>query len=207
MNSATTSQAVEGAPRIAVVERSTNETRISVTLNLDGQGICAANTGLGFLDHMIDALVRHSRVDLEIECKGDLQVDDHHTVEDCAIVLGSALLKAMGDKQGIERYGDGFAPMDEALCRCVLDLSGRPFSCVDLGFVRERLGDVSTENLEHFFSTLATEARCALHIDMIRGKNDHHKAEAAFKSFALALRRAISIRPGAVGVPSTKGVL
>ncbi|MFK7760262.1 MAG: imidazoleglycerol-phosphate dehydratase HisB [Phycisphaerales bacterium] len=207
MNTATTINITEQVSRISVVERTTKETSIRVVLNLDGQGICIPDTGLGFLDHMIDALVRHSGIDLEMTCKGDLQIDDHHTVEDCAIVLGSAILEALGDKQGINRFGDGFAPMDESLCRCVLDFSGRPSAAVDLDFTRERLGDVSTENIVHFFETLATEARCALHIDMIRGKNDHHKSEAAFKALAIALRNAISIRPGAYGVPSTKGVL
>ncbi len=194
-------------PRRAEVSRSTSETTVSCSIALDGTGICEARTGLGFLDHMLDALARHARIDLRIDAEGDLAVDDHHTVEDVAIVLGRAIDQALGDRLGIARFGWAYAPLDEALARVVIDLSGRSHASVSLGFRRERLGDVACENIPHFFVTLAANARCAVHADVIRADNDHHRAEAAFKALALALRQAVARDTGAVGVPSTKGTL
>lgn len=192
--------------RIAEVSRTTNETRISVRLRLDGSGQATVSTGLGFLDHMLTSLTRHSRIDLELRCEGDLVVDDHHSVEDCAIALGTALREALGDRRGVRRFGSAYAPLDEALARAVVDLSGRPFADIDLGLRREMLGDVACENLDHFFRSLAAEARLTLHVDLLKGRNDHHRAEAAFKATALALREAIAQDTG-VEIPSTKGVL
>ena len=192
--------------RTAEIARETKETRIRLRLALDGEGRAEVATGLGFLDHMLSALARHGRFDLELACEGDLHVDDHHTVEDCAIALGRALDRALGERRGIARFGAAYAPLDEALVRAVVDLSGRPFAHVELGFARERIGEVATENLTHFFASLATNARMALHLDLIRGANDHHRAEAAFKALALALRQAVA--PAGHGeVPSTKGSL
>jgi imidazoleglycerol phosphate dehydratase HisB len=192
--------------RIATIARATNETRISGRLRLDGSGEATISSGLGFLDHMLDSLARHARLDLELTCDGDLQVDDHHSVEDCAIALGSALREALGEKRGVRRFGSAFAPLDEALARAVVDLSGRPYADVDLGLRREMLGDVASENLDHFFRSLAAEARITLHVDVLKGRNDHHRIEAAFKATALALREAIALDTG-TEVPSTKGVL
>ena len=192
--------------RKATVRRVTDETEIRVELNLDGSGKASVSTGLGFLDHMLSALARHSRFDLELACKGDTWVDDHHTAEDCALALGAALDQALGERLGIERFGFALAPLDEALVRVVLDLSGRPFAHVELGFRRETLGDVATENLTHFFCSLATAARATLHVDLLRGENDHHRAEAGFKALALALRQAVA-PSGFEDVPSTKGTL
>ena len=192
--------------RTAEIVRETKETRIRLRLALDGEGRAEVATGLGFLDHMLCALARHGRFDLELACEGDLHVDDHHTVEDCAIALGRALDRALGERRGIARFGAAYAPLDEALVRAVVDLSGRPFAHVELGFARERIGEVATENLTHFFASLATNARMALHLDLIRGANDHHRAEAAFKALALALRQAVA--PAGHGeIPSTKGSL
>ena len=196
----------EIAPRSAKVERNTNETQISVEINLDGTGKLQCETGLPFLDHMLDALARHARLDLTLKCQGDLDVDDHHTVEDCAIVLGGALDELLGERRGITRFGSAYAPLDEALARVVVDLSGRPWPEVDLGLRRERLGTVACENRTHVPQTLAIEGRMALHVDVLRGETDHHRAEAAFKALALALRQALA-SDGADSVPSTKGVL
>lgn len=192
--------------RCGSARRTTSETECSARVTLDAGGEGAAATGLGFLDHMLAALARHSGIDLEVTCKGDLHVDDHHSVEDTALVLGSALDAALADRGGIARFGSAYAPLDEALARAVVDLSGRPGAWVDLALTRERLGDVSCENLPHFFRSLAVTLRASIHVDVLKGENDHHKAEAAFKAFALALREAVSLRtPGAV--PSTKGVM
>jgi imidazoleglycerol phosphate dehydratase HisB len=192
--------------RSATIERKTRETEIRVQLDLDGSGSAKISTGLGFLDHMLEALAKHARLDLELECVGDLHIDDHHTVEDCALALGQALDQALGDRSGIARFSHAYAPLDEALARVVIDLSGRPWPEVHIGFTREKIGDVATENLTHFFESLAMTARCALHVDVLRGKNDHHRAEAAFKALALALRQAVA-RDASAGIPSTKGVL
>lgn len=194
------------APRVTSRRRDTGETSVELRLNLDGTGRTEISTGLRFLDHMLDALARHARLDLTLKCEGDLDVDDHHTVEDCAIVLGGALDELLGERRGITRFGSAYAPLDEALARVVVDLSGRPWPAVDLGLRRERIGAVACENLTHFLQTLAIEGRMALHVDVLRGTNDHHRAEAAFKALALALREALT-RDGADAVPSTKGVL
>lgn len=194
--------------RIASLSRKTKETAISVSVRLDGSGKSDIKTGLGFYDHMLTALSKHSLIDIALECKGDLEVDDHHTVEDCALALGAAVDKALGDKVGLVRYGSAHAPLDEALARCVVDLSGRPGSEVDLQLKREKVGEVSTEMLTHSLQSFATSARLTLHVDVLKGVNDHHKAEAAFKALALALRQAISVdsrRPSEVA--STKGSL
>jgi imidazoleglycerol phosphate dehydratase HisB len=191
--------------RRAEVSRKTGETEVSVVLAVDGSGIVDVKTGLGFLDHMLVTFGRHSGFDLEVGATGDIHVDDHHTVEDCAIVLGRALDEALGDRSGIRRFGSAYAPLDESLARAVVDLSGRPWPEMDLPFDRPTIGDVATENLIHFFRSFAIEARMALHLDLIRGDNDHHKAESAFKALALALRDAVAMR--GVGVPSTKGSL
>lgn len=191
--------------RRAEMERNTAETEISVILALDGTGIGEVATGLGFLDHMLSALAKHSGMDLTVKAEGDIGVDDHHTVEDCAIVLGRALDTALGDRSGIARFGHAYAPLDESLSRAVVDLSGRPWPEVSIGFTRPSIGDVAAENIVHFFRSFAMEGRMALHVDTIRGDNDHHKAESAFKALALALRQAVS--PRGDGVPSTKGSL
>ena len=192
--------------RNATIERKTNETEIGLTFELDGTGRADVQTGIGFLDHLLDALVRHGRFDLELRCKGDLQVDDHHTAEDCGLALGSAIWEALGDRVGIERFGSAYAPLDEALARAVVDISGRPFAAIELGLTRERLGELSCENIPHVLSSMATAAGLTLHVDVLRGDNDHHRAEAAFKAVALALRAAV--RPsGFDDVPSTKGTI
>jgi imidazoleglycerol phosphate dehydratase HisB len=192
--------------RRAAVSRKTLETAVEVELTLDGAGRAEVATGIGFFDHMLSALARHARLDLMLKCRGDLEVDDHHTVEDCALALGQALDQALGERRGIARFGSAYAPLDEALARAVVDLSGRPCAVVDLGLARETLGALACENLCHFFISLATASRMALHVDVLRGANDHHRAEAAFKAAALALRQAVRIE-GGDQVPSTKGVL
>ena len=192
--------------RKATIDRKTNETEINVTLELDGEGTSDVQTGIGFLDHLLGALVGHGRFNLELRCKGDLQVDAHHTAEDCGLALGSALQEALGDRSGITRFGYAYAPLDEALARAVVDISGRPFATIDLGLSRARLGELSCENIPHVLSSLATAAGITLHVDVLRGDNDHHRAEAAFKAVALALRAAVG-SSGFDGIPSTKGTI
>lgn len=193
-------------PRQAKVNRKTNETDISCVLNLDGSGQAKVRTGIGFLDHMIESLARHARFDLELTCNGDLEVDDHHSAEDAALVLGEAMDKALGERKGIARFGWAFAPMDEALARVAIDLSGRSMAVIDLGLKRNAVGELSSENATHFLQSLAAASRMTLHVDVLRGYNDHHRAEAAFKAVALALKQAVSV--GDLDqVPSTKGVL
>jgi imidazoleglycerol phosphate dehydratase HisB len=192
--------------RIVELSRETTETQISLRLNLDGRGTSEVDTGIGFLDHMVTALCRHARWDLTLKARGDLHVDDHHTVEDCALLLGEAVDHALGTREGICRFGTAFAPMDGSLARAVVDLSGRPAAVVDLGMTRECLGALATENLTHFFVSFAMKIRGAIHLDLLRGDNDHHRAEAAFKALALALRVAIAT-DGTDQIPSTKGVL
>jgi imidazoleglycerol phosphate dehydratase HisB len=191
--------------RRAEIERQTTEVSIRGHLDLDGTGISDVKTGLGFLDHMLTALAKHGRIDIAISATGDTDVDDHHTVEDCAIVLGRALDDALGDRTGISRFGYAYAPLDESLSRAVVDLSGRPWAEVSIDFARDTIGDVATENIVHFLRSLAIEGRMALHVDLLRGDNDHHKAESAFKALAMALRSAVSA--DGAGVPSTKGTL
>jgi len=192
--------------RTASVSRQTAETKIELTVSLDGSGQHDIQTGLGFLDHMLAALARHSGFDLSLNCVGDLEVDDHHTVEDCAIVLGQAIDQALGERKGIRRFSHAYAPLDESLVRVVLDLSGRPGAWIDLPFRTERLGIVATENLVHFFRSMAMTLRATVHVDCLRSDNDHHLAEAAFKAMAIALRMAVA-RTGMDDIPSTKGVL
>lgn len=191
--------------RTASVERKTKETDISLSVNIDGTGEGEISTGIGFLDHMLTALSKHGRMDLTLSCKGDLHVDDHHSVEDCGIVLGQAVKAALGDLRGIARYGYAYAPLDESLSRAVVDISGRPFADVNLNLQRERIGNLSCEMLPHFLSSFATSAAITLHVDVLKGKNDHHRAESAFKALALALRAAF--RREGTDIPSTKGVL
>lgn len=196
---------LSSSSRRASVRRRTRETSVEVDLSLDGTGRINATTGLPFLDHMLQAMGLCARIDLEVRAEGDLQVDDHHTVEDVALAIGRALGSALGERRGIARFADATAPLDEALVRVVIDLSGRPFPAVRLPFVRERIGTVSTENLVHFLRTFATAGAMALHVDRLFGENDHHVAEAAFKATGLALRRAIAIDGDSV--LSTKGAL
>ncbi|MXX70234.1 MAG: imidazoleglycerol-phosphate dehydratase HisB [Gemmatimonadales bacterium] len=196
----------DGAPRTGERTRETLETRVEARVNVDIRGPGRVQTGLPFLDHMIGAAAFHGGMTLDLRGRGDLDVDDHHTVEDCGLVFGAALRDALGERQGIRRFGYAYAPLDEALARAVVDLSGRPFAAVDLGLRREMLGTVATENLSHFFGSVATAARLTLHLDVIRGENDHHRAEAAFKAFGLALAEAVGRRATA-GIPSTKGML
>jgi imidazoleglycerol phosphate dehydratase HisB len=193
------------APRTAAVERATRETRIACTLTIDGSGVVSVRTSLGFLDHMLTALATHARFDLDLSCHGDLHIDDHHTTEDCCLVLGQAIDRALGDRAGVERFGEASVPMDEALARASVDLVTRPYAVVELALVRDAIGQVACENLVHGLETLITNARLTAHIEVVRGRNDHHKAEAAFKALAVALRRAV-LRTG-TGQASTKGVL
>jgi imidazoleglycerol-phosphate dehydratase len=192
--------------RRARVERKTLETNIEAELVLDGLGSVDIDTGIGFLNHMLTALARHARFDLKLRCEGDLYVDDHHTAEDCALVLGQAVDEALGERRGIARFGYAYAPLDEALARAVVDFSGRPHHEIHLGLRREALGGLACENITHIFQSFAIKARASVHIDVLRGENDHHRAEAAFKALALALRQAVA-REGSSEVPSTKGVL
>lgn len=196
--------------RRATVERKTNETQITVEIDLDGSGQISTNiaTGIGFLDHMFHALSKHGHFDMVLKCHGDLHVDDHHTAEDCAIAVGSAIDQALGPRVGIQRFGSAYAPLDEALARAVVDISGRPYSIVELGLDREKIGDLSCEMIPHVLNSLAVSAKIGLHVDVLRGTNNHHKAESAFKATALALRQAVALDPSrAHAVPSTKGVL
>jgi imidazoleglycerol-phosphate dehydratase len=192
--------------RTAAVERVTRETAVNVVLTLDGTGKAEVRTGIGFLDHLVETLARHAAFDLTLACKGDLRVDDHHSAEDCALGLGEALDRALGERRGVVRFGSAFAPLDEALARAVVDLSGRPYSAIDLGLSRETIGGLSCENVTHVLRSLAVAARLTLHVDVLRGGNDHHRAEAAFKAVALALRQSVA-RSGNDDIPSTKGVL
>ena len=188
------------------VERSTKETSINCELSLYGTGEHDVDTGIGFLDHMLSAFSKHSRIDLKLRCNGDLHIDDHHTAEDCGLALGQAFKQALGEPAGITRYGHAYCPLDEALSRAVVDISGRPHACIDLGLKREMLGTMSCEMIPHVLESFATEARLTLHVDTLKGFNDHHRAESAFKATAVALRAAL--RPDAsAGVPSTKGTL
>ena len=192
--------------RTASVTRTTRETSIRLTIDLDGTGKTSIKTGIGFLDHLLDALARHARLDLALSCEGDLEIDDHHTAEDCALALGEALDRALGERRGVDRFGWAFAPLDEALARAVVDLSGRPFADVSLDLRRDSVGGLACENIAHFLRSLATAAQLTLHVDVLKGENDHHRAEAAFKATALALQQAVA-RSGFDDVPSTKGTL
>jgi len=192
--------------RSGTVVRATRETDIRCRLVLDGSGTANVATGIGFYDHLLANLAKHARFDLELSCRGDLDVDDHHTVEDCALALGEALDAALGDRRGIARFGSAFAPLDESLSRAVVDFSGRPWAEVDLKLQRERIGALSCEMIPHAVRSLAQAARATVHLSVLSGANDHHRAESAFKALALALRRAAQ-RDGSDSVPSTKGIL
>ncbi len=212
--------------REATLNRDTNETNIRVALSLDGgavslEGVSASSdhasqstnsqtisvdSGIGFLDHMLHALAKHAGWSLVLSCRGDLQIDDHHTAEDCALALGSAFKQALGPTKGVKRFGTGFAPLDEALSRAVVDLSNRPFCVANLGLKREKLGQLSTEMIPHVLQSFAQAAGITLHVECLYGDNDHHRAESAFKALAVAIKEATS-KTGIDGVPSTKGVL
>ena len=193
--------------RVGQVTRKTKETDIHVELNLDGGGLARVHTGVAFLDHMLELFARHGLFDLEVECRGDLAIDDHHSVEDVAISMGQALAQALGDKSGIARYGAAMVPMDETLCRAVIDLSGRFYLVYEVKTRRDRIGNFSVELAEHFWRSFADAARCNLHIDCLRGRNTHHILEGTFKATARALRQAVERDPRIEGVLSTKGVL
>jgi imidazoleglycerol-phosphate dehydratase len=193
--------------RTATIERKTNETDVRLTLALDGTGRGARDTGVGFLDHMLDLLARHARIDLDVNVSGDLQTGAHHTAEDTAIVLGQALDTALGDRAGIVRYGWATTPMDEARASCAIDISGRPFTVFEAELPPGSTGDFDHELTEEFFRALANAAKLTLHLRVEAGTNAHHMIEAAFKAFARALRQAVAIDPTEPGVPSTKGTL
>jgi imidazoleglycerol-phosphate dehydratase len=194
--------------RVATVSRDTSETQITVTVNLDGTGRFKAETGVPFLDHMLDQIARHGLIDLDIVAKGDLHIDDHHTVEDLGITLGQAFDQAIGDKRGIRRYGHAYVPLDEALSRVVIDFSGRPGLFMDVEFTRATIGRLDTQLFWEFFQGFVNHARVTLHIDNIKGFNAHHQAETIFKAFGRALRMAVEPDPRMAGqMPSTKGCL
>ncbi len=194
--------------RSATVSRNTLETQISLELNLDGSGKTRFDTGLPFLEHMLDQIARHGLVDLEIDAKGDLHIDAHHTVEDIGITLGQAFNQAIGDKKGLRRYGHAYVPLDEALSRAVLDISGRPGLVFNCDFVRDNVGDFEVDLINEFFQGFVNHALVTLHIDNLAGNNAHHQAETIFKAFGRALRMALELDPRMVGLmPSTKGTL
>ncbi|MDT7543171.1 MAG: imidazoleglycerol-phosphate dehydratase [Acidobacteriota bacterium] len=200
-------QQQQTGPRTAAIHRQTKETDVRVALTLDGVGSAQITTGVPFLDHMLELFARHALFDLELECRGDLHIDDHHSVEDIAISIGQAFAQALGDKVGIARYGAGLVPMDESLCRSVVDLSGRFYLVYEVATSRHEINGFSVELAEHFWRSFAEAARMNLHIDLLRGRNTHHILEATFKATARALREAVERDPRVGGVPSTKGVL
>lgn len=193
--------------RQAEIKRTTKETDISVSINLDGSGQSSIATGVGFLDHMLDLFARHGLFDLTVSCQGDLHIDDHHTVEDIAITLGQAFAQALGDKRGIVRYGAAYVPMDETLARAVVDLSGRYYLVYRVENTREKVGDLSVELVEHFWHSFAEHCKCNLHIEMLYGRNQHHIIEAQFKAVTRALAQAVRVDERIQGVMSTKGTI
>ncbi|MDP1537244.1 MAG: imidazoleglycerol-phosphate dehydratase HisB [Burkholderiales bacterium] len=193
--------------RQAQVTRDTQETQITVKLNLDGSGKSKLASGVPFLDHMLDQIARHGLVDLEVRAKGDLHIDAHHTVEDIGITLGQALAKAVGDKKGVRRYGHAYVPLDEALSRVVIDLSGRPGLEMTGKFTRARVGEFDVDLVREFFQGFVNHAQVTLHLDNLKGANTHHQVETLFKAFGRALRMAVELDPRVKGVPSTKGKL
>jgi imidazoleglycerol-phosphate dehydratase len=194
--------------RQATVKRATTETDIEVSVDLDGSGAATIATGIGFLDHMLDLLARHSRMDIRVNAKGDLHIDHHHTTEDVGIALGQAVKQALGDMKGITRYADVHVPMDEALTRVAIDVSGRPFLVFDAEFTRDKVGSFDTELVQEWFQAFAMNSGVTLHVKTLYGSNDHHIAESCFKALARALRAALAIDPRAAGeIPSTKGRL
>ncbi|HSG89829.1 MAG TPA: imidazoleglycerol-phosphate dehydratase HisB [Pseudomonadales bacterium] len=194
--------------RTATVSRDTLETRIAISVDLDGTGAADLSSGIPFLDHMLDQVARHGLVDLKVAAEGDLEIDAHHTVEDIGITLGQAFARAVGDKTGVRRYGHAYVPLDEALSRVVLDLSGRPGLIFEVPFTRARIGDFDVDLFIEFFQGFVNHAMVTLHVDNLRGQNAHHQAETVFKAFGRALRMAVEIDPRAAGaMPSTKGSL
>ena len=194
--------------RTATISRKTKETSVDVTVNLDGTGAYRVSTGIGFLDHMLEQLSRHSLIDLDVRIEGDLHVDQHHTTEDSGIAIGEAVAKALGDKGGIARFGHAYSPMDETLTRVAIDISGRPYLVWKVGFSQPRLGEMDSELFEHWFHSFAGSAGLTLHVETLYGKNNHHIVESAFKGLARALRQAVEIDPRKGGaIPSTKGML
>ena len=193
--------------RKSKIKRKTKETNITVSVELNGTGKSTISTGIGFLDHMLDLFAKHGRFNINVQCKGDLHVDDHHTTEDVGIALGFAFAEALGDKAGITRYGHAYVPMDESLARCVVDLSGRSALVFHAEFKSKKAGDLSTEMIEHFFLSFADNVKGNIHIDVLYGKNTHHKIEAIFKAVARAMRVACEPDPRVKGVLSTKGKL
>ena len=194
--------------RTGSISRKTNETSIDVEVNLDGTGVYEVSTGIGFLDHMLEQLSRHSLIDLRVKAVGDLHIDQHHTTEDTGIAIGEAVLQALGNKRGITRYGTAYAPMDETLTRVALDISGRPWLVWKTAFTQKRLGEMDTELFQHWFHSFAQTAGITLHIETLHGENNHHIAESAYKGLARALRTAVEIDPRkADAIPSTKGTL
>ena len=194
--------------RTAEISRNTLETRIRIQLDLDGAGQSRLATGVGFFDHMLDQIARHGLFDLQVEAQGDLHIDAHHTVEDVGIALGQAIARCLGDKKGLLRYGHAYVPLDEALSRVVVDLSGRPGLTFNVDFTRDRIGEFDVELVREFFQALVNHAGITVHVDCLRGLNAHHQAESVFKAFARALRMAVSVDPrAAAAVPSTKGSL
>jgi imidazoleglycerol-phosphate dehydratase len=195
-------------PRTATISRNTAETQITVSVNLDGTGAANFNTGIGFFDHMLDQIARHGLIDLDIQAKGDLHIDGHHTVEDVGITLGQAVAKAVGDKKGLRRYGHAYVPLDEALSRVVIDFSGRPGLVMNVPFKSGSIGAFDSQLAHEFFQGFCNHAFVTLHIDNLKGENAHHQCETVFKAFARALRMALELDPRSVGViPSTKGSL
>ena len=194
--------------RTGTIHRSTNETSIDVVVNLDGTGIYTVSTGIGFLDHMLEQLSRHSLIDLTVKAVGDLHIDQHHTTEDTGLAIGEAIAQALGDKRGIVRYGSAYAPMDETLTRVALDISGRPYFVWNVAFTTPRLGEWDTELIEHWFHSFSQTAGLTLHVECLYGQNNHHIVESCYKALARALRQAAEIDPRkADSIPSTKGVL
>lgn len=194
--------------RTATISRKTAETAIEASVDLDGTGVYRVATGIGFLDHMIEQLSRHSLIDIDLACAGDLHIDQHHTTEDSALALGQAIARALGERRGITRYGTAYAPMDETLSRVAIDISGRPFLVWKSGFSQAKLGELDTELIEHWFHSFAGEVGMTLHVETLYGRNNHHICESIFKGLARALRVAIAIDPRkADAIPSTKGTL
>jgi len=194
--------------RTGTITRDTQETKIAVEVNLDGTGQYEVSTGIGFLDHMVEQFSRHSLIDVTLKVDGDLHVDQHHTTEDSALALGQAIAQALGDKAGIGRYGSAYAPMDETLARCALDISGRPYFVWNAGFTQEKLGEWDTELIEHWFQSIGQTAGITLHLEVLYGTNNHHICEGLYKAFARAMRIAVEIDPRKGGaIPSTKGQL
>jgi len=208
MTTPTNTAATGAADRTATVTRNTAETKITVSVNLDGTGKAKLSTGIGFFDHMLDQIARHGLIDLEIDCQGDLHIDGHHTVEDVGITLGQAVAKAVGDKKGIRRYGHAYVPLDEALSRVVIDFSGRPGLVMHVPFTSGMIGTFDSQLTYEFFQGFVNHAFVTLHIDNLKGVNAHHQCETVFKAFARAMRGALELDPRSVGViPSTKGSL